>query len=221
MGTEMTPEQLQAFKRAQDAVADLQSRYRPLEPDHLDILFRGARSHNGWSDRAVEAHTLRELFDLVKMGPTSFNCSPARFVFITSEEGKARIKPALVEQNVEKSLSAPVLVIVAHDLAFYEHFPKLLPIRDVRPMFEGKPELIESTAFRNGTLQGAYLMIAARALGLDCGPMSGFNNQVVDDTFFAGTQIKSNFLCALGHGDPTKVFPRLPRFDFEEACQIA
>ncbi|MEO1037807.1 MAG: malonic semialdehyde reductase [Pseudomonadota bacterium] len=220
MNAEMTPEQLQVFKAAQAKAADLKSSYRPLDADHLDLLFREARSHNGWSDEPVSEELLHELHNIVRMGPTSFNCCPARFVFITSAEGKERIKPALAEPNVAKSMAAPVLTIIAHDLDFYEHLPKLLPVRDLKPMFENNPELSASTAFRNGALQGAYLMIVARALGLDCGPMSGFNNQAVDEEFFAGTNYKSNFLCALGHGDATKVYPRLPRFEFDEVCRI-
>lgn len=216
---DMSPEQVQAMQAAQQAAADLKSRYRPLDNDHLDILFREARSQNGWKDEPVSEATLRALYDLVKMGPTSMNCCPARFVFLSSDDSKARIKPFLMEGNVDKSMAAPVLAIVAHDLAFYEQMGKLLPIRDVRPMFENNAELAASTAFRNGTLQGAYFMLAARSLGLDCGPMSGFNNAEVDKEFFAGTQVRSNFICGLGHGDPGKVYPRLPRLGFEETCQ--
>lgn len=217
---EMSPEQLQAMKAAQQAAADLKARYSPLDTDHLDILFREARSHNGWTDEPVSTDTLKALHDLVKMGPTSMNCCPARFVFLTTDEGKERIKPYLVEGNIDKSMSSPVLAIIGYDLAFYEKMDKLFPIRDAGPMFEGNAELASVTAFRNGTLQGAYFMLAARALGLDCGPMSGFNNVGVDEEFFAGTQIKSNFICALGHGDPGKLFPRLPRLEFDHACQI-
>lgn len=217
---DLSPEQLQAMQAAQQAAADLKTRYRPLDSDHLDILFRQARSHNGWTDEPVGDDTLMALHDLVKMGPTSMNCCPARFVFLTSDEGKERIKPLLMEGNVDKSMAAPVLAIIGYDLAFYEKMDKLFPIRDVRPMFEGNAELASVTAFRNGTLQGAYLMTAARALGLDCAPMSGFNNAGVDDEFFAGTQVKSNFICGLGYGDTSKLFPRLPRFEFEDACQI-
>ncbi|MEM9401246.1 MAG: malonic semialdehyde reductase [Pseudomonadota bacterium] len=217
---DLSPEQLQAMQAAQQAAADLKTRYRPLDSDHLDILFRQARSHNGWTDEPVGDDTLMALHDLVKMGPTSMNCCPARFVFLTSDEGKERIKPLLMEGNVDKSMAAPVLAIIGYDLAFYEKMDKLFPIRDVRPMFEGNAELASVTAFRNGTLQGAYLMTAARALGLDCAPMSGFNNAGVDDEFFAGTQVKSNFICGLGYGDTSKLFPRLPRFEFEDTCQI-
>ncbi len=218
---DMSPEQLQAMQAAQQAAADLKARYRPLDNDHLDILFRDARSQNGWTDEPVTEDTLNALYDLVKMGPTSMNCCPARFVFLVSATAKERIKPYLMEANVDKSMSAPVLVIIGHDLAFYENMNKLFPIRDVRPMFAGNNELASITAFRNGTLQGAYFMLAARALGLDCGPMSGFDNAGVDAEFFSETKIKSNFICGLGHGDTRKLFPRLPRLDFDEACQVA
>lgn len=218
---EMSPEQLQAMQAAQQAAADLKARYRPLDADHLDILFRDARSQNGWTTEPVHEDTLKALFDLVKMGPTSMNCCPARFVFLVSDAAKERIKPHLMDGNVDKSMAAPVLAIIGHDLAFYEKMDKLFPIRDVRPMFAGNTELAAVTAFRNGTLQGAYFMLAARALGLDCGPMSGFDNAGVDKEFFSGTQIQSNFICGLGHGDTAKLFPRLPRFDFDEACQVA
>lgn len=186
----------------------------------LDVLFREARTHNGWLDRPVSDETLKELFDLLKMGPTSANCSPARFVFVKSPEAKERLKPALSAGNLDKTLAAPVTVIVAHDMEFYEKLPFLFPHTDARSWFAGKPAAIESTAMRNGTLQGAYLIMAARSLGLDCGPMSGFSNAKVDEAFFAGTSIKSNFLVNLGYGDAEKLFARSPRFAFEDACQI-
>lgn len=186
----------------------------------LDILFREARTHNGWQDKPVADETLRELFDLLKMGPTSANCSPARFVFVKSPEAKERLKPALSAGNLDKTMAAPVTVIVAHDMEFYEKLPFLFPHTDARPWFAGKPKAIETTAFRNGTLQGAYLILAARSLGLDCGPMSGFNNAVLDEAFFAGTSVKSNFLINLGYGDASKLFERSPRFAFADACQI-
>lgn len=186
----------------------------------LDILFREARTHNGWQEKPVADETLRELFDLLKMGPTSANCSPARFVFVKSPEAKERLKPALSAGNLDKTMAAPVTVIVAHDMEFYEKLSFLFPHTDARSWFAGKPKAIETTAFRNGTLQGAYLILAARSLGLDCGPMSGFNNALVDEAFFAGTSIKSNFLINLGYGDASKLFERSPRFAFEDACQI-
>lgn len=191
-----------------------------LDAAALDQLFRKARTHNGWQDKPVSDETLRALYDLLKWGPTSANSSPARFVFVKSAEAKQRLKPALAPGNLDKTLAAPVVVIVAHDTAFYEQLPKLFPHTDARSWFVGNAPLIEKTAFRNGTLQGAYLMIAARALGLDCGPMSGFDNDKVDKEFFAGTTVRSNFLINLGYGDPSKLHSRGPRLAFDEAAQI-
>jgi 3-hydroxypropanoate dehydrogenase len=192
----------------------------PLDDGALGQLFREARTHNGWQPRPVTEETLRRLYDLLKMGPTSANCLPARFVFVQSPEAKARLKPCLAPNNVEKTMAAPVTVIVAYDTEFYENLPRLFPHTDARAWFAGNPALIQSTAFRNGTLQGAYLILAARALGLDCGPMSGFDNAEVDAAFFPGGKLKSNFLVNLGHGDPSKVRPRGPRLSFEEACRM-
>jgi len=163
---------------------------------------------------------LHELVDLLKLGPTSANCSPARFLFVKSREAKEKLKPHLSEGNRDKTMKAPVCTIAGYDLDFYEYLPKLFPHTDAKSWFEGKPKKIEETAFRNGTLQGPYLILAARALGLDTGPMSGFDNAGVDRDFFAGTNIKSNFLCNLGYGDGEKLFPRLPRFDFDEMAKI-
>jgi len=191
-----------------------------LDPAGRNLLFNEARTHNGWTDQPVSDDTLRELFDLLKMAPTSANCSPARFVFLRSAESRQRLVPALLPGNLEKTLAAPVTVIVACDLAFHEQLPKLFPHADARSWFAGNEDLIRETAFRNGTLQGAYMMLAARAVGLDCGPMSGFDNAKVDAEFFTGTSWRSNFLCNLGHGDPSRLFPRGPRFDFDDACRI-
>ncbi len=191
-----------------------------LDGKSLDQLFREARTHNGWQARPVDGAALRQLYDLLKMGPTSANCSPARFVFVTSPAAKARLKPCLAPGNVEKTMAAPVTVIVAYDTEFYEKLPYLFPHADARSWFVGKPEFIQSTAFRNGTLQGAYLILAARALGLDCGPMSGFDNGKVDAEFFPDGRIKSNFLVNLGSGDPSALRPRGPRLPFDDACQI-
>ncbi|WP_316157733.1 malonic semialdehyde reductase [Cupriavidus sp. BIC8F] len=190
----------------------------------LDKIFRGARSQNGWLPTLVPDSKLRELYDLMKFGPTSVNCSPARLVFVRTEEGRAKLRPALAPGNVEKTMAAPVVAIVGYDTRFYEQLPALFPHNPaVKAWFEGdeKVDFANTTAFRNGTLQGGYLIAAARALGLDCGPMSGFNNQAVDQAFFAGTSIRSNFICGLGHGDPEKVFARSPRLSFEQACQLA
>jgi 3-hydroxypropanoate dehydrogenase len=205
-----------------------------LNDDAFDVLFRTARTYNGWLDRPITDDTLRQLYDLMKWGPTSTNGSPARFLFLRTKEAKERLRPALVPGNVQKTMAAPLTAIVAYDLRFYEKLPKLAPhTPQFRDMFANNPELAEVTAKRNSTLQGGYLIIAARALGLDCGPMSGFDNAKVDEEFFgAGVQreamceeyvpgtIRSNFLCNIGFGDPTSLRPRAPRLDFEEACHL-
>jgi 3-hydroxypropanoate dehydrogenase len=193
----------------------------PLDDAALDQLFRAARTHNGWQPKGVTEDTLRQLYDLLKMGPTSANCLPARFVFVRSPEAKARLGPCLSPNNVEKTMAAPVTVIAGYDTEFYEKLPQLFPHTDARSWFVGNSELIQSTAFRNASLQSAYLILAARALGLDCGPMSGFDNAKVDAVFFPGGKVKSNFLVNLGYGDPSKVRPRGLRLAFEEACRIA
>jgi 3-hydroxypropanoate dehydrogenase len=186
----------------------------------LNQLFRDARTHNAWLDRQVPDALLHELVDLLKLGPTSANCSPARLIFVKSPEAKALLKPLLSEGNRDKTMKAPVCAIIGYDLDFYVHLPKLFPHANAKSWFEGNDKKIAETAFRNGTLQGAYLIMAARALGLDCGPMSGFDNDGVDREFFAGTHIKSNFLCSLGYGDGSVLFPRSPRFDFDEMARI-
>ena len=191
-----------------------------INDEALDLIFREARTRNGWEERPVTETLIQAVYDLMKFGSTSANCSPARFVFVASKEGKERLKPHLLEGNVAKTMTAPVCVIIGHDLAFYEKLPELFPHTDAKSWFVGNDELIEETAFRNGTLQGAYLMIAARALGLDCGPMSGFDKAGVDDEFFKGTTVKSNFLCNLGYGTDKDLFPRSPRLPFDDACQI-
>jgi nitroreductase len=191
-----------------------------LSDDGLDLVFRRARSHNGWLPDPVSEAALKELYELMKWGPTSANCCPARFVFVKSPAAKEKLLPCMEQGNVEKTRSAPVVAIIAQDMEFYEQLPKLAPHLDARSWFVGDKDLIEVTAFRNTSLQGAYLIIAARALGLDCGPMSGFDNKKVDDAFFSGTAWKSNFICCLGIGDPAKLHPRAPRLDFGEACKI-
>jgi len=185
----------------------------------LDQLFRTARTYNGFSGE-ISDDTLRQLYDLLKFAPTSANSSPARFVFVKSAEGKAKLGPALSEGNFDKTMSAPVVVIVAHDEDFHEKLPFLFPHTDAKSWFDGPRENREVPAFRNGSLQGAYLILAARALGLDAGPMSGFDNAKVDEAFFAGTAIKSNFIINLGTGDPSTIFPRSPRLPFDEAARI-
>jgi 3-hydroxypropanoate dehydrogenase len=191
-----------------------------LSETALDLVFRSARTHTHWLDRPVDDETLRALYDLLRWGPTSANCSPARIVFVRSREAKERLRPALSAGNVDKTMAAPATAISGHDLRFHEQLPRLFPHADARSWFAGNDELIRTTAFRNGTLQGAYLIISARALGLDCGPMSGFDNAKVDAAFFPGSTVKSNFLCNLGYGDPAKLHPRSPRLAFDEACRI-
>jgi len=191
-----------------------------INDEALDIIFRTARTRNGWEDRPVSAALMQAVYELAKWGATSANCSPARFVFVASDEGKARLKPHLAEGNLAKTMAAPCCVIIGHDLGFYEKLPELFPHTDAKSWFEGNDALIKTTAFRNGTLQGAYFMIAARALGLDCGPMSGFENDGVDKEFFAGAKVKSNFLCNIGYGTDEDMFPRAPRLSFDEACEI-
>jgi 3-hydroxypropanoate dehydrogenase len=187
----------------------------------LDTLFRTARTQNKWNGQGVSDDELRALYDLLKFGPTSANSSPARFVFVRSPEGKEKLKPALSAGNLDKTMAAPVTVIVAYDPAFYDKLPVLFPHADAKSWFTSSPALAEETAFRNGTLQGGYLIVAARALGLDCGPMSGFDKAKVDEAFFAENGWKSNFLVNLGHGDPSGLFARSPRLSFEEACVLA
>jgi len=194
---------------------------RPLLDDAaLDLLFRQARTHRAWLDRPVPDDLLRRVYELAAQGPTSANCSPMRVIFARSREAKERLRPALTPGNVDKTMQAPVTAIVAHDLGFPDRLPRLFPTADMRANFAGKPELIATTAFRNGSLQGAYLMLAARACGLDVGGMSGFDNAKVDAAFFSDGTVKSNFLCNLGHGDASKLHPRSPRLTFEEACSV-
>ncbi len=186
----------------------------------LRQLFLDACTHNAWQPKDVPDSVLHQLVDILKMGPTSANCSPARFVFVRSKEAKERLKPFLSEGNRDKTMQAPVCAIVAYDPEFYEQLPKLFPHTDAKSWYAGKPEKIKETAFRNGTLQGAYLILAARLLGLDCGPMSGFDNAAVDNAFFAGTSIRSNFLCNLGYGDQAGLKQRSPRLSFAEMAKI-
>jgi 3-hydroxypropanoate dehydrogenase len=193
-----------------------------LDAAALDQLFRTARTRNGWTDRPVTEQQLHELYDLLKFGPTSANCCPARFAWCMTAEAKAKLAAHASQTNGPKILAAPVTVIIGYDLAFAEQFPTLFPARAelMKTVFKD-PQLAYTTAFRNGSLQGAYLIMAARALGLDCGPMSGFDNAAVDREFFADTQIKSNFICGIGYGSDQNLFPRNPRLSFDEAGRIA
>jgi len=208
---------------------------QPIADAAMDTLFREARTYSAWQDRPVTDQTLRDLYGLLKWAPTSANAAPARFAFLRTTEAKERLRPALAPLNVEKTMTAPVTVIVAYDLKFYDQLPKLFPHSPgMKQLFERNPELVEATAKRNSSLQGAYLILAARALGLDCGPMSGFDHAKVDEEFFAAGKpcfgcdqeffpeghVKTNFLCNLGYGDPSKLFPRLPRLPFNEVCSL-
>lgn len=186
----------------------------------LDQLFLEARSHSHWRNEPVPEATLRRLYDLLRMGPTSANCCPARFVFAASQEAKERLAACVASGNVAKVLTSPVTVIIGMDEKFYERLPELFPHNPEARDWFLEPSVAHSTAFRNSTLQGAYLMLAARALGLDCGPMSGFDAAKLDAAFFAGTTIRSNFICALGHGERARLHPRSPRLPFEDACRI-
>lgn len=210
-----------------DPRADAQAQIRAvrgaisaLDEASLSLMLTKARSHYAWTERPVSNAQLREIYEITKQGATSMNSSPARFIFVTSTEGKKQLEPALKPKNVPKVLSAPVTVIIANDLAFWERLDYLFPHEDRKPMFQDKPDYIRDTAERNATLQGAYMMMAARAVGLDCGPISGFDNKTVDDTILAGTTLRSNFLLNLGYADETAVFPKLPRLPFEEACSF-
>jgi 3-hydroxypropanoate dehydrogenase len=201
----------------------------PLSNDALDVLFRKARTHNAWLDKPVSDDLLHQLYELVKYGPTSANSCPARIVFLRTPEAKQRLLPALSPTNADKTAKAPVTAILGYDVRFFEQTPKLFPHNTgMANVFSGSPQLAETTAFRNSSLQGGYMILAARALGLDCGPMSGFDNAKVDAEFFTSAagnpptfvQVKSNFLCNLGYGDESKLSPRNPRLAFEEACRL-
>lgn len=193
---------------------------RTISQEALGQIFTEARTHSAWLPEPVNDNLLVQIYSLMKWGPTSANCSPARIVFVKSAEAKAILLPCMAEGNVEKTKTAPVTAIIAQDMEFYEKLPKLFPFADARSWFAGNGPFIESTAFRNSSLQGAYFIIAARSVGLDCGPMSGFDNAKVDAAFFQGTTWKSNFVCNLGYGDSSKLRPRAPRLEFNEACKI-
>jgi 3-hydroxypropanoate dehydrogenase len=191
-----------------------------LGSDAIDVIFNVARTCRHFLERPVSEELLRRVYDLAKMGPTTANCCPMRIVFLTTLAAKERLRPALRDSSRDATMAAPVTAIIAYDREFYEHLPRLYPQRDARARYAGKPDLIQTTAFRNSSLQGAYFIIAARAIGLDCGPASGFDNAIVDAAFFPGGKVKSNFLCNLGFGDRSKLHPRYPRLSFEEACSI-
>src|SRR5271168_5029591 len=192
-----------------------------LTDESLNLIFREARTHSDWLDRPVDDALLAQIYDLAKMGPTSANMCPMRLVFVKSKAAKEKLKPSLDAGNVDKTMAAPVTAIIGMDVHFYEKLPKLFLHADAKAWFKDLPEnVLEYVALRNSSLQGAYFMLAARASGLDCGPMSGFDNAKVDEAFFAGTTVKSNFLCNVGYGDASKLYPRLPRLTFEDACKV-
>ena len=204
----------------------IENRYTsPFESNAMNVtteqLFDHARTHNGFTNEPIAEATLRQLYEMTKWGPTSANSSPARFVFVTSAAAKARLLEGMSPSNLEKTRAAPVSLIVGMDMAFYDRLPQLFPHADAKAWFVGDQPLIDATAFRNSSLQGGYLILAARALGLDCGPMSGFDAAKVDAAFWGGTTVKTNFIVNLGHGDASKLFPRSPRLTFEEACRVA
>ncbi|MEO9904560.1 MULTISPECIES: malonic semialdehyde reductase [Alphaproteobacteria] len=209
-----------ARAHAQAVVRDLRATKTRLDDPSIDLILREARSHYAWQDRDVPEALLRTLYEITATGPTSMNCCPARFIFVRSDAGKDRLAKSLKAKNIDKMKAAPVTAIIAYDPEFWRELPYLFPHEDRRPHFEGKPEHSEATAFRNSTLQGAYFMIAARALGLDVGAMSGFSNAIVDEEFFAENGWKSNFLCNLGYADETALFQKLPRFTFEKVCSF-
>jgi len=192
-----------------------------LDNAALEILFHQARSHNGWLDKPVTDQQLHQIYDLMKWGPTSANCSPARIVFVRSAEAKDKLVACMAPGNVQKTKTSPVVAVIGMDMEFYEKLPQLFPHADAKSWFAGNQDLIDTTAFRNSSLQGGYLIMAARALGLDCGPMSGFDADKVNAAFFAGTSVRVNFVCGLGYGDPSKVFGRSPRLSFDETCRVA
>lgn len=193
---------------------------RILDDHALDVLFREARTYNGWQDKDVSDVLLQAVYDLFKWGPTSSNCCPVRIKFVKSKEAKEKLRPHLMAGNVDKTMAAPVTALLANDLEFYEKLPFLSPHNNARSWFVDKPAFTAETAFRNGTLQGAYMMLAARSLGLDCGPMSGFKQQGVKDAFFADENVQVNFICSLGYGVKESLYPRGPRLAFDEACEI-
>lgn len=218
MDTQQSLEEVRSA--AQQDIIDLRSKINQLDKNSLDLILTGARSHYAWQDRPVPKSLLVDMFDIMKMGSTSMNCCPVRITFVLEQESKQRLVKSLKPPNIPKVMSAPVTAILAYDTEFWRELLKLFPHEDRRGHFSDKPDHAKDTAFRNSTLQGAYFMIAARALGLDVGPISGFDNAVIDEEFFAGTTLKSNFLCNIGYGDESSMFQRLPRFDFDDVCEV-
>ena len=216
-----TGKELDALRaRAQADHRALRDRISRLSDDAIDLILRGARSHYAWTDTPIPDGLLEEIYEITINGPTSMNTLPARFIFVKTPEGKKRLAKSLKPKNVPKMMGAPVTAIIAHDMNFWHELPFLFPHEDRRHLFDGHDAYCEDTAFRNATLQGAYFMIAARAVGLDVGAMSGFSNAIVDEEFFAGTSLKSNFLCNIGYADETALFQKLPRFAFDQVCSV-
>ena len=217
--TAPTGAELEALRaKAQQDHRDLRARKARLDSDSIDLILRDARSHYAWTDKPIPDGVLEEIYDITVNGPTSMNTLPARFIFVKSPEGKERLAKSLKPQNVAKMMGAPVTAIVAQDMDFWQELPFLFPHEDRRHLFDGNDAYCQDTADRNATLQGAYFMIAARAVGLDVGAMSGFSNAIVDEEFFKGTSLKSNFLCNIGYADETALFQKLPRFPFDKVC---
>ena len=207
-------------QRAQQTVRDLRARKPQLDDASIDVILRDARSHYAWTDKPVSDEMLHSLFEITVQGPTSMNTCPARFVFVRSDAAKNRLAKSLKAKNIDKMRSAPVTAIIAWDPLYWQRLDFLFPHEDRKPLFDGKAEYAHDTAFRNSTLQGAYFMIAARAMGLDVGAMSGFSNAIVDEEFFAESGWKSNFLCNIGYADETALFQKLPRFEFDDVCEV-
>jgi len=206
--------------KAQEDYRKLRAKKERLDDDSIDVILRGARSHYAWKPDPIADDVLRTLYDITASGATSMNTCPSRYVFVKSKESKERLAKSLKDKNIDKMMSAPVTAIIAYDLDFWKDLPFLFPHEDRRPFFEGKDQYIEDTAFRNSSLQGAYFMIAARALGLDVGAMSGFSNAIVDEEFFSDNNWKSNFLCNIGYADESALFQKLPRRAFEDVCSV-
>ncbi|MEM9011135.1 MAG: malonic semialdehyde reductase [Pseudomonadota bacterium] len=221
MPAEAAPSDTDLDTAAQEDVRALRAQISAAEPDSLRLLLTEARTHYGWQDRPVTDDQLRRIYDIAKMGPTSMNQQPMRLIFIRSAEAKKRLEPLLMEGNRPKTMGAPVTALIGHDMQFYTRLPEVFPANpNAKDMFASNPAMAEANAVRNGTLQGAWFILAARAIGLDTGPMSGFDNAGVDKEFFAGSTVKSNFLCNLGYADETKIFRRLPRLAFDDVAKI-
>ena len=208
-------------RTARSHIRQLRNKIAKLDENSLGLILTGARSHYAWSDKPVTRQQIQQIYEITKMGPTSMNSCPARFVFVETKEGKEKLAKSLKPANIPKVMNAPMTAIIAYDLEFWQQLPRLFPHEDRRGHFRDKPDFARETAFRNSTLQGGYFIMAARSIGLDIGAISGFSNEIVDQEFFSGTTLKSNFLCNIGYGDETALFQRLPRFELEDVCDFA